>query len=327
MENDNQNANEKIRFYDAHAKSILTNRHILARIIKGVVEEYHDIDVDDIATHYIEGTPSIDTSVDREDYLAEKIEGRNTEDTTSSEGEVRFDILFNALVPGNNGQRNRIIINVEAQSNDNPGYSIIRRGLYYCSRLISSQKNVEFSKSDYDRIKKVYSIWICYNCRYNQNTITRYNLNEESIVGTANADKCDYDLMQMILIRLGDHITEEEGSALHMLDIIFSRNLVKADKKALLIKSYGLTISKEVGKEMENMCNLGEGIFAEGVAQGISQGIVQGISQERTANQAEQKRFALLMDKLISINDLDTLKEAYTNMELRASLYAKFCID
>lgn len=75
------------------------------------------------------------------------------------------------------------------------------------------------------------------------------------------------------------------------------------------------------------MCNLGEGIFSEGVAQGISQGIVQGVAQERTANQAEQKRFALLMDKLISINDLDTLKEAYTNMELGTSLYAKFCID
>lgn len=35
--------------------------------------------------------------------------------------------------------------------------------IYYCSRMFSAQKNVEFTGSYYDGIQKVYSIWVCSN--------------------------------------------------------------------------------------------------------------------------------------------------------------------
>ena len=55
----------------------------------------------------------------------------------------------------------RLIINVEAQTAFNPGYPLTKRAIYYCSRMISAQHGPIFTKSEYGKIRKVYSIWIC----------------------------------------------------------------------------------------------------------------------------------------------------------------------
>ena len=44
-----------------------------------------------------------------------------------------------------------------------PGYPIVKRNLYYCCRLVSSQYGTDFTNSHYEKIKKVYSIFICMN--------------------------------------------------------------------------------------------------------------------------------------------------------------------
>lgn len=84
------------------------------------------------------------------------------EDVTVTEGTIIFDIRFFAIVP-KGGEHINLIINVEAQNNFYPGYPLIKRRLHYCSRMISSQYGPVFTKSHYEKVKKVYSIWICMN--------------------------------------------------------------------------------------------------------------------------------------------------------------------
>lgn len=55
----------------------------------------------------------------------------------------------------------RLIINVEAQTAFNPGYPLTKRAIYYCSRMISAQHGPIFTNSEYGKIRKVYSIWVC----------------------------------------------------------------------------------------------------------------------------------------------------------------------
>ena len=57
----------------------------------------------------------------------------------------------------------QIIINVEAQKDEPNGYDILNRAIFYVSRMISSQKERDFSNSNYNDIKRVYSIWVCMN--------------------------------------------------------------------------------------------------------------------------------------------------------------------
>lgn len=50
--------------------------------------------------------------------------------------------------------------------------------------MISSQYSVEFTDNHYEQVKKVYSIWICANPpKYRENTINRYVIQEENLVG------------------------------------------------------------------------------------------------------------------------------------------------
>ena len=55
----------------------------------------------------------------------------------------------------------QIIINVEAQKDEPNGYDILNRAIFYVSRMISSQKERDFSNSNYNDIKRV--SWISGN--------------------------------------------------------------------------------------------------------------------------------------------------------------------
>ena len=46
--------------YDAACKRLLSEKIILAWIMKNCLEEYRDCDVDEIAEKYIEGIPQVD---------------------------------------------------------------------------------------------------------------------------------------------------------------------------------------------------------------------------------------------------------------------------
>ena len=104
-------------------------------------------------------------------------------------------------------ERFGLIINVEAPNDFHPGYPIVKRGVYYCSRMISAQYGTILTDSHYEKLRKVYSIWICMSPpQTRKNTIIEYLLKEERIVGNVYEDLEHYDLISIILICLGEEI-------------------------------------------------------------------------------------------------------------------------
>ena len=137
--------------YDQACKRVLAEKRFLARILKRCVEEYKDSTFDEIAG-YIEGTPEIGETQMRPDNP--RITGADTEDGSIFEQTIRYDVKFNAAVPGSDDGIG-LIINLEAQKKYDTGYPLVKRGVYYCCRLISSQYGREFTKSHYGKLKKV----------------------------------------------------------------------------------------------------------------------------------------------------------------------------
>ena len=82
-----------------------------------------------------------------------------SETISEKEGVRSYDIKFKVKLPTQ--EEAELIINLESQNKYRPGYTLEKRGIYYLSRLISSQYNVEFKNSNFDQLKKVYSILIC----------------------------------------------------------------------------------------------------------------------------------------------------------------------
>lgn len=251
---------------------------ILAWIMKECMSEYSQCTVDEIAENYIEGTPRIsETPVHRDEVSASAITGINTEDSSISEGTVMYDILFNAIAPAS-GELIELIINIEAQSNFYPGYPLIKRMIYYCSRMISAQYGTVFEHSRYDKIRKAYSIWICTNPPQERiGAITRYSIQEEHILGSSSEMKSNYDLMTAIIINLGDRSIKSAGRITGLLEVLLSAKMKPDEKKKILNKEYDIAITENMEREVSDMCNISMGILEEGIEKGRSEGMLGAV--------------------------------------------------
>lgn len=269
--------------YDAACKRLLANKNILAWILKCCLEEYRECSVEEIAEKYIEGTPQIAQEAVNPDEVAgsERIRGIQTEDSSICEGTITYDIRFLAAVPGTD-EAIRLIINVEAQNDFYPGYPIIKRGIYYCGRMISSQYGTEFTAPQYSKIKKVYSIWVCKNPPKNRrNTINRYSIKEENLVGNVKEAVENYDLLSAVMICLGTHDEEADTGILKLLEVLLSSERKAEEKKRILKEEFFIQMDAALESEVTLMCNLSKGVREEGIQQGIQQGIQKGIQQGR----------------------------------------------
>lgn len=52
----------------------------------------------------------------------------------------------------------QVIVNLEAQKDEPTVYHILNRAVFYVSRLVSSQKERDFVKTNYNDIRRVFSI-------------------------------------------------------------------------------------------------------------------------------------------------------------------------
>ena len=281
--------------YDAACKRVLSEKAILARIMKSCLEEYKDCDVNDIAEKYIEGQPQVSAVPVLPDEGGTVISGMDTEDKSVHEGTVTYDIRFRAIVPGSEEQI-ALIINVEAQNDFYPGYPLIKRGIYYCCRMISSQYGREFTGSHYEKIKKVYSIWICMDPpKRKENTINRYRLVEERLVGESTEPVKDYDLLSVVMLCLGRPEGENYQGVLKMLDVLFSNETSVTDKKKILEDEYDIPMTQKLDEEVSSMCNLSEGVMRKGVAKGVTKGVLSSIqSLMKNMDLSEEQAMALL---------------------------------
>ncbi len=268
--------------YDAACKRVLSEKAILARIMKSCLEEYKECDVSDIAEKYIEGQPQVSAVPVLPDEDSTVISGMDTEDKSVREGSVTYDIRFRAIAPSS-GEQIALIINVEAQNDFYPGYPLIKRGIYYCSRMISSQYGREFTGAHYEKIKKVYSIWICMNPpKVRENTITRYRLVEEHLVGEAMESVRNYDLLSIVMLCLGGPDGENYDGVLRMLDVLLSNETSEAEKRKILQDDYDIQMTRTMEQEVSVMCNLSKGIMEKGITKGRVEGRSEGMAKGMT---------------------------------------------
>ena len=263
--------------YDNVCKKILANKIILAWIMKSCLPEYRDCSIDEIAGQYIEGEPQIsETALHQDEQISDTaptIKGLNTEDASICEGTVTFDIRFNAVAPIS-GSLISLIINVEAQNDFYPGYPIIKRNIYYCSRMISAQYGTEFTNAHYEKIKKVYSIFICMNPPKNRkNTINKYSIKEDNVVGNTKEEKENYDLLTAIMLCLGDSEEKIDSEILRLLEVLLSSKRTVEEKKQILEKEYDIKMTETIESEVSQMCNLSDGVERQGIEKGLKQGL------------------------------------------------------
>lgn len=244
---------------DKSVKKIFSYKPIMGNILKYTIKEYADCSLDEIM-NCIEGdTIQAGTALVEED-MAKTIRGEKTECNTTDEPPATFDILFRSVNPKVEG---KILVNLhidfELQKKYNPGYFIVKRGVYYGGRKLSAQLDkIGVNGKGYDLLEKVYSIWICLDNipKKLQNTISYYKMQNYKNEGLPPGSQIDIDaadLIEVIIVRLGDDSITEKG-IMDMLYGIFSGN----SKKVLdYIPDADPVIEKEVS-DMLSMVSFAE---------------------------------------------------------------------
>jgi len=298
--------------YDTNIKYLLSLKPVLAHILKGTAKEFFDMTVEEIVP-CIEGEPFVaEIPIDPGLTNLSRISGTNTEDKVPNEGWITYDVKFFVKYPNaEKGEPIKLIVDVEAQLDFYPGYEIVTRGIYYAARSISSQKTREFVNSNYQDIKKVYSIWICANpSKQRSNTIVEYSISEKVLFGDVKLDKATYDLLSVVLIALPeDGYTEDKPTLLGMLKTILTPTEDKEVILNRLEKLYGIPRTIELERRIGDMCNLSVGIMEKGIQQGIQQG----------ENKSDK-----LMSLLFDAGRIEDAMRAAKDKEFKQQLYEEF---
>ena len=207
-----------IQWYDARCKRILSNRMVLAHLLKATMNEYSNLEPEIIATRYIEGVPG------KENHSL-RIQGLRNERNDLHRHASFFDVIFYALDPRTE-QPIPIFINVESQWENIPNYDLCNRGIFYIGCMIADQKDTVFEKSNYDELRKVCSVWVCPNSqKYLANTIDSYTLEQHHIQGTSPAHPVDK--MQLVMVRVGTANDANFKGVMPLLEACLSKTTTK----------------------------------------------------------------------------------------------------
>ena len=327
--------------YDEQAKKILSYKSILAFILSKTVNELKEMPAKEIEKLieddiYISKIPVDPGQTNKKS--GERITGMNTENAETNEGLIRYDILFKVKTSKEMKESYAIIINIEMQKEEPRKYNLINRAIYYICRLISSQKQREFVKMNFDDITKVYSIWIVANMK--SDSVNRIHLTQDTLYGKFKWN-CDSDLINIVIAgitgqslitnntitqdniqkqdngtsqdnvknqkrtifnnreispnneKIQENIKEQDTikskELCRMLNTLFSNELGKKERLIKLENEFDISIDNDLKEEVEEMCNLGQGILERGEARGRQEGIREGRREGRQKGRQEAR--------------------------------------
>lgn len=261
------NLGDEVRL-DANAKQALANKSILAEIIHELIPGFENIPVQNVPA-YISTQPEIGRRpVHPGETNTGYIRPLEQENAIKGEGKAVFDVFFLLNVPGSNGECAEVYVNVEAQASEYKTYTMEQRAVYYMARLISSQYERDFSNSHYEKLKKVYSIWLIFDPQKQyRNSISTFSYQQKTILGTPKDDG-SYDLAQAFFVRLSDDVLYKNSKMIGVLNTLFSKQVSKQDKKSILSQEYGVKVDKDLERSVDEMCNYSVSVLNKGLAEG-----------------------------------------------------------
>ena len=256
--------------YDAGMKQLMSNKEIIVPILQMTVPEFKTCSQEEILQ-------CLDiSSITKDDFVSDipnvekdlRLTKEDSELSSLVEKLVRFDIRFKIINPKLSTEKIRVNLHIdmEAQKSyrpSNPSYPILKRAVYYVARDLSSQLSTITQTTDYSKLEKCYSIWICAEDvpKKLQNTLTEYSFSKKDIIGVADEPEEDYDLLTVIIIRQGKE-TEENG--------IFDGDIKRIQKYS------HIKWSEPFQQEVKKMTGFGDAIYEKGIQEGRHDGMILG---------------------------------------------------
>ena len=121
------------------------------------------------------------------------------------------------------------------------------------------------------------------------------------------------DLFHILMIGIGKELPgQEENYELHrFLGTIFSQKLAVEEKLHIMKTEYDISEEEDFREDVNEMCNLGEGIMEEGIAIGETRGIA--IGESRTIRSMYKNGFTAEQIAAAIDKDLEEVRAVLTD--------------
>lgn len=277
---------------DAQCKTVLHSQEVLAIILQEAVEEYKGFSRKEVMGFIMADsmTAEKEASAGRTNT---QVRGDNAEFALLNEKVSYFDLAFRAKNPKLSVKDIVVMLHldIEPQKSYAPGYPVEKRGMYYLARRLSSQLTLLTEHTDYRRLEKCYSIWICRDDipQEDQYSIAVYEMANTKNTGKHTVAKENYDLMTLVVIKLGNKVyngkkEDEYYGLMRFLNTIMYPH--KEDFMDIVSEYIDFSENRQLWKEIVDMGGLGQSILEEGIEKGIGaliqSNIMENIPKERT---------------------------------------------
>ena len=273
--------------YDRAVKALFLNPRILAPIIKMTIPEFKDISVEEIIDS-IGDISDKDAVDDISAKAANKAVKLDVEQTSVSDKLIVYDVHFKIRNPVLSSEELLIYlyvdIEVQGECHESTlGYPVLKRAVYYVARELSGQLSILTEETDYSKLRKCYSIWICDGVpKEQQNTMARFHMTKEDLIGKNNNASENYDLMEVVMICRGeDKFTD---GILDYLAGLFSHNIDRMDRYSH-IKS-----DAEATEEVRIMGGFGKALAEKSLMQGREEGREEGRKEGKEEGRKEGRK-------------------------------------
>lgn len=284
--------NEK-SYLDAGCKALLGCTAVAAFIVKNCIPEFHDMSLEEIQEYIIykkaksqmtpeelaeiqaENTSPVEIGRHIVDDLPDKLNEKNVESKSTNEGTIYYDVLFDIGMPDGKSPPSRVIVDIEAQNEFKPGYAILKRGSFYCGRMISAQKETVFRNSDYNKLQKVYSIWLCIAPDEDvRGVCNAYNMSEICLAKEHHFPKEQYDNFCIILACLQNK--QSANNMVRFFSSVFD-NEMPVEEKLDLARECGLQVTADVKEGINQMCNYSDYVEQKGIEKGRIEALSESV--------------------------------------------------
>ena len=130
----------------------------------------------------------------------------------------------------------------------------------------------------------------------------------EQLIGEAQEETENYDLMSVVMICLGKPGTENHKGILKFMEVLLSSTRSGSEKKKILEEEFGVAMSEELEREVLEVCNLSQGVRAEGREEGRQEGRWEGILEGIRATVRTCRNF--------NISETDTVRNIMNEFSL-----------
>ena len=270
---------KKNRSSDESFKALMHNSDILSWILRGNLEEFKDMDIEEIKDCLTLGK-------NRKFVI-----GRDKEYVSRRHGRIELDTAFDVRIPGTNDKVS-VIVGIEGQNDPEPGYPLGKRAEYYLARMVSAQKEIDFKGSDYGSLRRCYSIWCVMDPRSDdKNTVVRYGMKAEVVHGEKGYVPEKLDTFNVIMINIGEYSSDLPDS-LAFPAALFS-DMEEEGRKELVNERFKFELGDDELEMLKDMSTLDQDKFNHGrrvgKAEGRAEGIVEGEAKGRAEGRTEGK--------------------------------------